>query len=154
MEFPDLIEAGLKVGDPVDTLYGDGVVSAIFKEEEYPIRVKVDIGFIDFLTDGRYTKISTLPSLWLKSDMSWFKPPTELPEPDHMEEFTLGRKVWVRFRCNYGEWKPLIAALYTPSTPCRFWTFPELATQETATTIVPWDQVRYTRPDGAEDHER
>lgn len=66
-EFPNLLEAGLKVGDKVYSyLYGDGVVKQIDKYPNYPI--SVDFGYYSehFSKDGKRFKTDRIPSIHLE----------------------------------------------------------------------------------------
>jgi hypothetical protein len=52
-EFPDLIKAGLKVGDNINSyLYGKGVVTSITNTPLFPISVSFRLGEIAFKSNG------------------------------------------------------------------------------------------------------
>jgi hypothetical protein len=64
-QFPDLIKAGLKVGDTVYSyMFGDGVVTEGW-EEEYVIGVQFKDNFMTFNKYGFKSKFCKLPSIHL-----------------------------------------------------------------------------------------
>jgi hypothetical protein len=63
-QFPDLIKAGLKVGDTVYSyIYGDGVVYRFTKNETYPISVKFNGMELLFMSDGKRSTLDLIPSI-------------------------------------------------------------------------------------------
>lgn len=148
-KYPNLIEAGLKVGDIVDGIRGELTIKKIASNDGHPIKT-VDESFTEF---GMQYLDDKHPSIWFKSDVDWFSPPMSPPEPDHMKEFYTDRPVWVR-DSNDETWKPRYAALYMPSgTFYQFRAFDSREKQANAIATTGWTYVAYTKPEGAEDHE-
>lgn len=150
-KYPNLIEAGLKVGDTVDGILGELTVTGIEKNDDYPIKA----GNGSFTATGMLFKQNERPSIWFKSDTDWFNPPMSPPEPDHMKEFYTDRPVWVRdngVRDN-GCWVPRYAALYITKSDYKFCVFSNGKNKANASGLVAWRYVSYTKPEGAEDHE-
>lgn len=147
-KYPNLIEAGLKVGDTVDGVLGELAVTEIRKNNDYPIRA----GGESFTATGMHFKQNERPSIWFKSDTDWFSPPMSPPEPDHMKEFYTDRPVWV---CDSDSrtWKARYAAIYLPRSVRPFSVFNHGYKQSVATGTTRYDRVSYTKPEGAEDHE-
>lgn len=63
-QFPDLIKAGLKVGDSVHSyLYGEGEVIEIFYNSSYPIVIRFEHRNESFTAFGFYEKHHLMPSI-------------------------------------------------------------------------------------------
>lgn len=147
-KYPNLIEAGLKVGDTVDGISGELTITRIEKNHIYPI--KTDVG--SFTEDGMSFEQNERPAIWFKSDTDWFNPPMSPPEPDHMKEFYTDRPVWVRYDGDE-DWEARYAAVYIPDKKYKFLTFDYGKRQADANDVTGFCQVAYTKPEGAEDHE-
>jgi hypothetical protein len=66
-QFPDLIKAGLKVGDKVYSyMYGDGVVARFTKNKSLPLSVAIKGVELLFMADGRRTTFNNIPSIHLQ----------------------------------------------------------------------------------------
>lgn len=151
-KFPNLIEAGLKVGDTVDGIYGEMIVTSISNSPNYPIQTEIDGCTSIFTEHGHANIYNARPSIWFKSDTDWFNPPMSPPEPDHMKEFYTDRPVWARNH-DFEHWLPKYAAIYTPNANSRFVIFDDGKNQFNSTGVTGYRQVSYTKPEGAEDHE-
>lgn len=63
-QFPDLIKAGLKVGDTVHSyLYGEGKVIEIIHDSCSPIKIAFKHGAESFTSDGKEHRIHLIPSI-------------------------------------------------------------------------------------------
>jgi hypothetical protein len=86
-QFPDLIKAGLKVGDKVYSyLYGDGVVTRFTKNEKLPIVVTIRGFDMLFMSDGRRSTLDLIPSMHLQP----WNPIAGEPFPFHKWEPIVG----------------------------------------------------------------
>lgn len=150
-KYPNLIEAGLKVGDTVDGIHGEMIVVEIVNNYHYPIKCKKESDVYTFTACGFDYENNHRPSIWFKSDTDWFNPPMSPPEPDHMKEFYTDRPVWVRD--NDEKWRPRYAALYMPAAEYKFRAFSHGKRQSDSDGWTGFTQVSYTKPEGAEDHE-
>jgi hypothetical protein len=66
-QFPDLIKAGLKVGDKVYSyMYGDGVVTRFTKNKTLPLSVAIKGVELLFMADGRRTIFDNTPSIHIQ----------------------------------------------------------------------------------------
>ncbi len=151
-KYPNLIEAGLKVGDTVDSIYGETIVASIENGSGYPIRTQGNGRLYSFSDKGFNNINDAYPSIWFKSDTDWFNPPMSPPEPDHVKEFYTDRPVWVRGN-NSALWVPRYAAMFLPFGRERFVVFEGGDKLSDARGLASWAQVSYTKPEGAEDHE-
>lgn len=151
-KYPNLIEAGLKVGDTVDGIWGEMIVISITNGPTFPIKAKTEFFSIAFTEHGYVNIDNVYPSIWFKSDTDWFNPPMSPPEPDHVKEFYTDRPVWARNH-DFERWFPEYAAIYTPNANSRFVVFHSEKKQFNTTGVTEYRQVSYTKPEGAEDHE-
>lgn len=148
-KYPNLIEAGLKVGDVVDGIRGEVYVAKIDPSDDFPMLTSQHEYFSEY---GFRDYEDKHPSIWFKSDEDWFNPPMSPPEPDHVKEFYTDRPVWTRNH-DFEHWIPKHAAIYTPNANSRFVVFHSGKKQFNTTGVTEYRQVSYTKPEGAEDHE-